>query len=73
MSADWYTKAILTVIGAALVAIAIQQAIPRSLAQGIECPKHAPCVIDFAWRSQLGEAFCGTSQRNPCYVVVQQR
>jgi hypothetical protein len=45
---DRYTKTVLTVIAAALVAIVIQEVAPNAIAQsGMDCGRtvHAPCCV----------------------------
>lgn len=47
MPTDWYTKAILTVIAAALVVLGIQNATPNATAQqsGLTCTVTVPCYV----------------------------
>ena len=44
---DGYTKAVLTLIAAALLAIALQNALPGAAAQGGCGTTAAPCVVQF--------------------------
>jgi len=46
MMVDRYTKAVLTVIAAALVALAVQQAVPAASAARLEC---AGSYFDPCW------------------------
>ena len=49
--ADRYTKAILTVIAVALVALAVQQAVPSASAAGSEC---RGTYLDPCWVKIMG-------------------
>jgi hypothetical protein len=53
---DRYTKAVLTVIAAALAAMAIERATPAAQAAPPSMPRGAPC---------------GSSHMTPCYIVAE--
>lgn len=62
--ADAYTKAVLTVIAAALIALAAQDAATPAAAVGEGCgSRWDPCHV-------VVEEACGESSYDPCWVAV---
>jgi len=70
MQIDVYTKAILTVIAAALLALTVRQYGGPALAQGMPCgdSRLSPCLIEIV--QPIGQP-CG-GFRNPCHVRLER-
>lgn len=72
---DRYTKAILTIIAAALVAGVVQRAVTPADAEPAQCGDiKTPCVVVLGvWDKFAAQAkLCGTDLRIPCMAVVTQ-
>jgi hypothetical protein len=59
---DHYTKAVLTIIAAALVMLAVDRVIPKALAQSGACgSSENPCHV-------TDDGACGDTSGNACYI-----
>jgi hypothetical protein len=70
---DMYTKAILTVIAGALVALVIERAFEPAVAQGSSCGIEIPCKVENYYRDSRGHYHDCYSTSESCFVVDAKR
>jgi hypothetical protein len=67
---DRYTKAVLTVIAAALVTLAAQRMLQPAMADNTcGSPGQQPCAVEMYYRDELGKAQPCYKAQLPCYAV----
>jgi hypothetical protein len=71
--ADMYTKAVLTVIAGALVALVVQRAFEPAIAQGISCGIEVPCKVETYYRDSRGRYHDCYSTSESCFTVDAKR
>lgn len=72
MTNDLYSKAVLTIIAAALTVIAGQQLFQTATAQGATCGIKNPCMSINVYREGGEWKTCDTGDR-ACYVVAVKK
>ena len=72
MTNDLYSKAVLSIIAAALTVIAGQQLFQTAIAQGATCGTTTPCMSINVYREGWEWKTCDTGNR-ACYLVAVKK